>query len=141
MVTTPETYPVWRTRKPVVVVLNRHAATKKSVQHHYYRYLVVSPGAAQNLEEDGAEYDRGVLLHSFCRAEDREEFRSAVIVLSDANLATGQQLFDRPDVSRNTATASGSTSARCRWEPYLTIGIQRPAFRSASSPGSQAAWG
>jgi 2-oxoglutarate ferredoxin oxidoreductase subunit alpha len=27
-----------------------------------------------------------------------EEFRMLVIVLSDANLATGQQLFDRPDV-------------------------------------------
>jgi 2-oxoglutarate ferredoxin oxidoreductase subunit alpha len=29
-----------------------------------------------------------------------EEFRMPVIVLSDANLATGQQLFDRPDVSK-----------------------------------------
>lgn len=29
-----------------------------------------------------------------------EEFRMLVVVLSDANLATGQQLFDRPDVSR-----------------------------------------
>ncbi len=28
-----------------------------------------------------------------------EEFRMLVVVLSDANLATGQQLFDRPDVS------------------------------------------
>jgi hypothetical protein len=41
MVTSPETYPVWRTRKPVVVVIH-HA--RKAVQHHYYRYLVVSPG-------------------------------------------------------------------------------------------------
>jgi hypothetical protein len=44
MVTTPETYPVWKTRKPVVVTLNRHAVLKKTVQHHYYRYLVVAPG-------------------------------------------------------------------------------------------------
>lgn len=29
-----------------------------------------------------------------------EEFRMLVIVLSDANLATGQQLFDRPEVSK-----------------------------------------
>lgn len=29
-----------------------------------------------------------------------EEFRMLVIVLSDANLATGQQLFDRPDVTK-----------------------------------------
>ena len=48
MVTTPETYPIWKTRKPVVVVLHRHAALKKSVQHHYYRYLVVSPGATHS---------------------------------------------------------------------------------------------
>ncbi len=29
-----------------------------------------------------------------------EEFRMLVIVLSDANLATGQQLFDRPDIAK-----------------------------------------
>jgi hypothetical protein len=52
MVTTPDTYPVWRTRKPVVVVLNRHAALKQRVQYHYYRYLVVSPVGAQALAED-----------------------------------------------------------------------------------------
>jgi len=59
MVTTPQDYPVWRTRKPVIVVLNRHAATKKSVQHHYYRYLVVSPGAAQNPQD---YQDEGTLV-------------------------------------------------------------------------------
>jgi 2-oxoglutarate ferredoxin oxidoreductase subunit alpha len=32
-----------------------------------------------------------------------EEFRMLVIVLSDANLATGQQLFDRPDVAKTPA--------------------------------------
>lgn len=42
MVTTPETYPIWKTRKPVVVVIHHQ---RKAVQHHYYRYLVVSPGA------------------------------------------------------------------------------------------------
>jgi hypothetical protein len=41
MVTTPDEYPVWRTRHPVVVVLHHD---KKTIQHHYYRYLVVSPG-------------------------------------------------------------------------------------------------
>jgi 2-oxoglutarate ferredoxin oxidoreductase subunit alpha len=34
-----------------------------------------------------------------------EEFRMLVIVLSDANLATGQQLFDRPDVSKTPRRA------------------------------------
>ncbi|MGC9451148.1 MAG: 2-oxoacid:acceptor oxidoreductase subunit alpha [Oceanipulchritudo sp.] len=34
-----------------------------------------------------------------------EEFRMLVIVLSDANLATGQQLFERPDVSKTPRRA------------------------------------
>jgi 2-oxoglutarate ferredoxin oxidoreductase subunit alpha len=34
-----------------------------------------------------------------------EEFRMLVIVLSDANLATGQQLFTRPDISRTSRRA------------------------------------
>ena len=41
MVTTPETYPVWRTRTPVVVVAN---AAGGDVQKHRYRYMVVTPG-------------------------------------------------------------------------------------------------
>jgi trehalose 6-phosphate synthase/phosphatase len=50
MVTTPETYPVWKTRQPVVIILN---ATTSAVQRHYYRYLVVTPGAvAPNAEAD-----------------------------------------------------------------------------------------
>ena len=43
MVTTPETYPLWKTKQPVIVVLNH---TSSAIQHHYYRYLVVTPGAS-----------------------------------------------------------------------------------------------
>ena len=42
LVTTPDEYPIWRTRRPVVVVLHKHP---KQIQHHYYRYMVVTPGA------------------------------------------------------------------------------------------------
>jgi len=42
MVTSPDTYPIWRTRTPVVVILRHHHGI---VQHHRYRYLVVCPGA------------------------------------------------------------------------------------------------
>lgn len=42
LVTTPDTYPVWKTRRPVVVVLHK---SHSQIQHHYYRYLVVTPGA------------------------------------------------------------------------------------------------
>lgn len=40
MVTTPDTYPLWTTRHPVIVVVHRQ---HKAVQRHYYRYCVVTP--------------------------------------------------------------------------------------------------
>lgn len=43
MVTTPDTYPVWTTKQPVIIVLNETTTDK---QRHYYRYLVVTPGAS-----------------------------------------------------------------------------------------------
>lgn len=48
MVTTPSTYPLWRTRRPVVMVLHKKNA---QIQHHYYRYMVVTPGAINGEEE------------------------------------------------------------------------------------------
>ena len=53
MVTTPETYPVWRTRTPVVVVAN---AAGGDVQKHRYRYMVVTPGVnIEGLGDDDLE--------------------------------------------------------------------------------------
>jgi len=52
MVTTPEEYPVWRTRKPVVLVIHNN---RKAVQHHYYRYMVVCPGATLEVSTTAAE--------------------------------------------------------------------------------------
>ena len=49
MVTTPETYPVWKTIQPVVVVLSETTTDK---QRHYYRYLVVTPGASSTAGMD-----------------------------------------------------------------------------------------
>jgi hypothetical protein len=61
MVTTPETYPLWRTRTPVIVVLNRrHSTIKQRVQHHYYRYLVIAPGMGNNstsIHESSAQHN------------------------------------------------------------------------------------
>ena len=63
MVTCPDTYPIWRTRRPVVLVLtdppNKDKSSdsmddgadddnndcKSGVYHHHYRYLVITPGA------------------------------------------------------------------------------------------------
>eukprot|EP00980_Cylindrotheca_fusiformis_P014747 scaffold4011_cov95-Cylindrotheca_fusiformis.AAC.1 len=55
MVTTPDTYPVWKTSKPVIVVLH---PTSGAIQHHYYRYLVVTPGAS-TIDDDGAYHVEG----------------------------------------------------------------------------------
>jgi 2-oxoglutarate ferredoxin oxidoreductase subunit alpha len=52
-----------------------------------------------------------------------EEFRMLVIVLSDANLATGQQLFNRPDVSQTPRrppldlSAVPEGSLHYNWDP------------------------
>ena len=75
MVTSPETYPIWRTKRPVVLVLpdrnnsgteyeenadgtmdmdadaddeNEPGAASGGVFHHHYRYLVVTPGAEKS---------------------------------------------------------------------------------------------
>lgn len=50
MVTSPETYPIWKTRKPVILIWNRRGnggSGAPPVLHHYYRYLVVSPGTVR----------------------------------------------------------------------------------------------
>jgi len=49
MVTTPDTYPVWKTKQPVVIVLNETTTDK---HRHYYRYLVVTPGASSPADMD-----------------------------------------------------------------------------------------
>ena len=55
MVTCPDTYPIWRTRRPVIIVLTDDEkyedsmddgdGSSSSVYNHHYRYLVVTPGA------------------------------------------------------------------------------------------------
>jgi hypothetical protein len=46
MVTTPEDYPLWKTRTPVICVVNSDCADADCIFQHKYRYLVVTPGAA-----------------------------------------------------------------------------------------------
>ena len=48
MVTSPDEYPIWKTKRPVVVVLHK----KTQIRHHYYRYMAVTPEAAAQLEQD-----------------------------------------------------------------------------------------
>ncbi|MEL7428200.1 MAG: hypothetical protein AAFN81_34830 [Bacteroidota bacterium] len=61
MVTDPDSYPIWRTKQPVIVVLNQPGGTMPPLpgggstgggggaarkQKHYYRYLFLTPGAS-----------------------------------------------------------------------------------------------
>ena len=89
MVTSPEMYPIWRTRRPVVLVLtdkksrreseddmeadnnhHNHDDNQQQVYRHNYRYLVVTPGAGTGsahglgkLESDGDMGDINNLLN------------------------------------------------------------------------------
>lgn len=55
MVTTPEDYPLWRTRTPVICVVN--SGCTDSIFQHKYRYLVVTPGAAVEDSTDAVTSD------------------------------------------------------------------------------------
>ena len=70
MVTTPDAYPIWRTRTPVVVVANGAGGT---VQKHRYRYMVVTPGV--NIEGLDEMADMG---------EDAEEMVTAEAAPTDS---------------------------------------------------------
>jgi hypothetical protein len=52
MYTTPETYPLWCTKRPVVIILNKSSG----IHHHYYRYLVVTPGAQAEATQRSQDY-------------------------------------------------------------------------------------
>ena len=60
MVTSPDEWPIWRTRKPVIIALRHHHGR---VEHHRYRYMVVNPGASgqeegmmdlESVQDDGS---------------------------------------------------------------------------------------
>ncbi len=53
MVTSPDDWPIWKTRKPVIISLRHHHGR---VEHHRYRYMVVTPGAhGESDEMDGGD--------------------------------------------------------------------------------------
>jgi hypothetical protein len=67
--TTPETYPIYKTRRLVVVVL--HKTKDQTIQHHYYRYLVVTPGA--ELESQEAGFDDAETMEDDILSEEEDE--------------------------------------------------------------------
>jgi len=84
LVTTPDEYPIWRTRRPVVVVLHKHP---KQIQHHYYRYMVVTPGATT---ETGALTMAELAAEQEDDDEDNEEFvDGGGVSTSEENTSSG----------------------------------------------------
>ena len=83
MVTTPDTYPIWKTRRPVVVVLHKNA---KQIQHHYYRYLVVTPGASLEDPAEGAVEDTEMV---FAVATTNEFGQASPVMMWENPFATG----------------------------------------------------
>lgn len=138
MVTTPEQYPIWKTRKPVVVVVHNH---KKQVQHHYYRYLVVSPGAgAAEAGRLGVASDDEVMEVADEDGTDPLAASEAANLVSTANESTGQSthvmLWEDPygslkNASHRKALSSTSLNAAAgtlstsdyRNLPYRTVDI------------------
>jgi hypothetical protein len=101
MYTTPETYPLWQTRRPVVVVLNK----SKGVYHHYYRYLVVTPGAqgedrTNDMEEDDGysdtESEKGVNPQLATTSNEYSGTSQVMLWEDPFEQFTGNNLFNLP---------------------------------------------
>jgi hypothetical protein len=104
MVTTPQTYPLWKTRRPVIVVLYKNA---KQIQHHYYRYLVVTPGAGGG---------SGVFPQRFHTQNTNTDNNNTIQEMEDPQ----QQL---PEVHAHTTSEFGAASSPVMmWEnPFATV--------------------
>ena len=121
MVTSPETYPIWKTRKPVILIWNRRGNSGSGttpVLHHYYRYLVVAPGTV------------------------RTPYSSVSLSLpsTDGTISSGQPLTTVQTSTSNESTHTGSTIVM-EWEdPFHTmhqhnndVTTSTAAFGSANS--------
>lgn len=97
MVTSPDEWPVWRTRKPVVITLRHHHG---KVEQHRYRYLVVTPGAQENELIDGsAEFMQDVELQG-------ASGMGAVTTQDDNYIGTNVMLWEDPFVMHSQGLTS-----------------------------------
>jgi hypothetical protein len=134
MVTTPDEYPVWRTRKPVVVVWHNSSRT---VQHHYYRYLVVAPGG-------GVSQLAGTLDDTF--ESNTDEYPTMVSTSSEVSGQTVVMQWEDPfnsllekdsggrgmsavSLASSVMTGGVVTKANYRNLPYRTIDMDVLSFR------------
>lgn len=126
MVTTPSTYPIWKTRRPVIVVLYKRNA---QVQHHYYRYMVVTPGASSMGEQEqvvlvGEQQQQQVILPSGGTTSNEDLEISSVMAWEDP--------YWQQNLHHETSTASMVSIMEESWGhsarylaslPYRTLDI------------------
>ncbi|KAL7493464.1 hypothetical protein ACHAWT_002460 [Skeletonema menzelii] len=146
MVTSPETYPIWRTRRPVVLVLTDKKSKRESaddmddeddddndstVLHHHYRYLVVTPGA----ETDSA--------HGLGRFDSDSEMEDINNLLNKTKISSGS-LSALNNFTLTSNENGGSEFPVALWEnPFLSeqtsdnvMGDSEPAMSTYSASGS-----
>ena len=120
MVTTPEEYPIWRTRRPVAVVINYG---RRPVQHHYYRYLVVSPGGSGTLEFDSENDDETLFMVS----TSNESAGSTPVMQWEDPFGTLRDKYhtygEMSAVSLSSVAPGQMTKADYRNLPYRTLNI------------------
>jgi len=89
MMTTPNTYPIWKTKNPVIVVVNANdGGPNQPVQqylHHRYRYLVVTPGA--EAEEDELDSNISTPRHTLKHHQSTDDATDATMDTFDSSLA------------------------------------------------------
>mmetsp|Transcript_21523 Transcript_21523/g.46034 ORF Transcript_21523/g.46034 Transcript_21523/m.46034 type:complete len:194 (-) Transcript_21523:185-766(-) len=158
MVTCPETYPLWRTRRPVVLVLTDplsksndgdinmeedggsnepNSRSGRGVFRHHYRYLAVTPGA----QNDGAH---GLTTYNDSM-EDLEGMLSKTKI-SSGNLAqigelVGMEVVGGMDAMTSSNDAGPSFPVSLWENPFLASSEEKDdaALRSRSSARSMSA--
>ena len=114
MVTCPDTYPLWRTRRPVVLVLTDPPSKEDNgkeasgVYHHHYRYLVVTPGA----ENEG--------LYGLPTAPSDDDMESIQKLMSKTKISTGSLAHLGSGGSMTSGDGNGGSFPVSLWEnPFL----------------------
>eukprot|EP00957_Ditylum_brightwellii_P194702 14831299-Ditylum_brightwellii.AAC.1 len=126
MVTTPETYPVWRTRTPVVVVLGGDGQQHQgsggdgekplNVHHHRYRYMIVNPGAdVDHYDDDDDEDGNNAGSNKAEKAAHHGQEGGGASTSNDAEGSHAVTLWENPF----EATAPGSGGKDLKQEQML----------------------
>lgn len=129
MVTTPETYPLWKTRRPVVIVLHKK---NTQIQHHYYRYMVVTPGAHGDEERALLLGQSSNLVHQGTTSNEDLEI-SSVMAWEDP---FWQDHMHTEQSTASIVSMEGTSSPKRYLQslPYRTIDIQVPTGQVMLDP-------